>query len=114
DLDWGIYPYVTSSNPTAAYAASGAGLPTRCIDSVIGVVKAYSTAVGDGPFPTELFDADGQKLREVGLEFGATTGRPRRCGVAMRSGSSSGQDTRPGRGRGPRQPPASLAAFSNR
>ncbi len=80
DLDWGIYPYVTSSNPTAAYAASGAGLPARCIDRVIGVVKAYSTAVGDGPFPTELHDADGQKLREIGQEFGATTGRPRRCG----------------------------------
>ncbi|MBX7234491.1 MAG: adenylosuccinate synthase [Caldilineales bacterium] len=80
DLDWGIYPYVTSSNPTAAYAASGAGLPARCLDRVIGVVKAYSTAVGDGPFPTELFDADGQKLREIGQEFGATTGRPRRCG----------------------------------
>jgi len=80
DLDWGIFPYVTSSNPTASYAASGAGLPARVIDRVIGVVKAYSTAVGDGPFPTELFDADGQKLREIGLEFGATTGRPRRCG----------------------------------
>ncbi len=80
DLDWGIYPYVTSSNPTAAYAASGAGLPARCLDRVIGVVKAYSTAVGDGPFPTELFDADGEKLREIGQEFGATTGRPRRCG----------------------------------
>lgn len=80
DLDWGIFPYVTSSNPTASYAASGAGLPARVIDRVIGVVKAYSTAVGDGPFPTELFDADGQKLRDIGLEFGATTGRPRRCG----------------------------------
>jgi adenylosuccinate synthase len=80
DLDWGIFPYVTSSNPTASYAASGAGLPARVIDRVIGVVKAYSTAVGDGPFPTELFDADGQKLREIGQEFGATTGRPRRCG----------------------------------
>ncbi len=80
DLDWGIYPYVTSSNPTAAYAASGAGLPARAIDRVIGVVKAYSTAVGDGPFPVELFDEDGEKLREVGSEFGATTGRPRRCG----------------------------------
>ena len=80
DLDWGIYPYVTSSNPTAAYAASGAGLPARTIDKVIGVVKAYSTAVGDGPFPAELRDADGDRLREVGGEFGATTGRPRRCG----------------------------------
>jgi adenylosuccinate synthase len=80
DLDWGIYPYVTSSNPTASYAASGAGLPARTIDRVIGVVKAYSTAVGDGPFPTELHDADGDRLREIGGEFGATTGRPRRCG----------------------------------
>jgi adenylosuccinate synthase len=80
DLDWGIYPYVTSSNPTAAYASSGAGLPARTIDSVIGVVKAYSSAVGEGPFPVELHDADGAKLREIGQEFGATTGRPRRCG----------------------------------
>ncbi len=80
DLDWGIYPYVTSSNPTAAFAPSGAGLPARAINEVIGVVKAYSTAVGDGPFPVELHDADGEKLRKIGLEFGATTGRPRRCG----------------------------------
>ncbi len=80
DLDWGIYPYVTSSNPTAAFASSGAGLPARTIDRVIGVVKAYSTAVGDGPFPAELHDADGEKLRTIGGEFGATTGRPRRCG----------------------------------
>jgi adenylosuccinate synthase len=80
DLDWGIYPYVTSSNPTAAFAPSGAGLPARAITAVIGVVKAYSTAVGDGPFPVELSDDDGAKLRSIGLEFGATTGRPRRCG----------------------------------
>lgn len=80
DLDWGIYPYVTSSNPTASFAPSGAGLPARAVDQVIGVVKAYSTAVGDGPFPVELHDADGEKLRAVGQEFGATTGRPRRCG----------------------------------
>lgn len=80
DLDWGIYPYVTSSNPTASFAASGAGLPARAISKVIGVVKAYSTAVGDGPFPVELFDEDGARLRETGGEFGATTGRPRRCG----------------------------------
>jgi len=80
DLDWGIYPYVTSSNPTASFAPSGAGLPAGAIDQVIGVVKAYSTAVGDGPFPTELFDDDGEKLRQIGQEFGATTGRPRRCG----------------------------------
>lgn len=80
DLDWGIYPYVTSSNPTAAFAPSGAGLPARSVTRVVGVVKAYSTCVGDGPFPVELFDADGEKLREVGGEYGATTGRPRRCG----------------------------------
>ncbi|MBW7883340.1 MAG: adenylosuccinate synthase [Caldilineaceae bacterium] len=80
DLDWGIYPYVTSSNPTASYASSGAGLPARTISRVIGVVKAYSTAVGDGPFPVELHDEDGTRLREIGGEFGATTGRPRRCG----------------------------------
>ncbi len=80
DLDWGIYPYVTSSNPTASYASSGAGLPARAIDRVIGVVKAYSTAVGDGPFPVELHDETGEKLRSEGGEYGATTGRPRRCG----------------------------------
>lgn len=80
DLDWGIYPYVTSSNPTAAFAASGAGLPARTIDRVVGVVKAYSTCVGDGPFPVELHDEAGQKLRDIGGEYGATTGRPRRCG----------------------------------
>ncbi len=80
DLDWGIYPFVTSSNPTASYAAAGAGLPARAIDRVIGVVKAYSTAVGDGPFPVELQDEDGERLRKLGEEFGATTGRPRRCG----------------------------------
>lgn len=80
DLDWGIYPYVTSSNPTASYASSGAGLPARAVDRVIGVVKAYSTAVGDGPFPVELLDETGERLRTAGGEFGATTGRPRRCG----------------------------------
>jgi len=91
DLDWGIYPYVTSSNPTASYASSGAGLPARAIDRVIGVVKAYSTAVGDGPFPVESFDEIGQRLRSEGGEYGATTGRPRRCGwfdgVAIRYAS---------------------------
>ncbi len=80
DLDWGTYPYVTSSNPLAAGAYLGAGLPPRAIDRVIGVVKAYCTAVGAGPFPTELHDETGARLREVGQEFGATTGRPRRCG----------------------------------
>ncbi len=80
DLDWGIYPYVTSSNPATGGACSGAGIPPTRIDEVIGVVKAYATAVGAGPFPVELFDEDGQKLRDVGHEYGATTGRPRRCG----------------------------------
>jgi len=80
DLDWGIYPYTTSSNPTAGGACSGAGLSPRHIDEIIGIVKAYSTSVGGGPFPTELFDADGEKFRAIGGEYGATTGRPRRCG----------------------------------
>lgn len=80
DLDWGIYPYVTSSNPTASYAPAGAGLPYNAVDQVMGVVKAYSSSVGEGPFVTELFDEDGAFLREQGQEFGATTGRPRRCG----------------------------------
>ncbi|MFN8486531.1 MAG: adenylosuccinate synthase [Caldilineaceae bacterium] len=80
DLDWGIYPYVTSSNPSAAYASVGAGFPAGALNGVIGVVKAYSSCVGDGPFPVELHDADGTKLRTIGQEFGATTGRPRRCG----------------------------------
>jgi adenylosuccinate synthase len=80
DLDWGTYPFVTSSNPIAGGAYSGAGLPPRAIDRIIGVVKAYCTAVGAGPFPTELRDETGDRLREVGQEYGATTGRPRRCG----------------------------------
>ena len=80
DLDWGIYPYTTSSNPTAGGACSGAGISPRRIHEIIGVVKAYSTSVGGGPFPTELFDAEGEKLRDIGGEYGATTGRPRRCG----------------------------------
>ena len=80
DLDWGIYPYVTSSNPTAAFAPTGAGLPARAIDRIVGIVKAYSTCVGDGPFPVELAGADAERLREIGKEFGATTGRPRRVG----------------------------------
>ncbi len=80
DLDWGIYPYVTSSNPTAAYAGAGAGIPAAHITRIVGVVKAYSTCVGAGPFPVELLDATGDTLREVGDEYGATTGRPRRVG----------------------------------
>ncbi|MGC8878231.1 MAG: adenylosuccinate synthase [Anaerolineae bacterium] len=80
DLDWGAYPYVTSSNPLASYGLVGAGLPARAIDRVIGVVKAYVTAVGAGPLPTELHDEAGDALRCIGQEYGATTGRPRRCG----------------------------------
>lgn len=80
DLDWGIYPYTTSSSPTAGGACIGAGIPPRAIDHVLGIVKAYSTSVGGGPFPTELLGDVGQKLRTEGEEFGATTGRPRRCG----------------------------------
>jgi len=80
DLDWGIYPYVTSSNPLAGFASIGAGIPPRYITRVIGVVKAYSTAVGEGPFTTELHGAEGDRLREKGAEYGATTGRPRRVG----------------------------------
>jgi adenylosuccinate synthase len=80
DLDWGIYPFVTSSTPLAGGACAGAGIPPTALKDVVGVVKAYSTAVGAGPFPVELLDADGERLRSVGKEFGTTTGRPRRCG----------------------------------
>jgi adenylosuccinate synthase len=81
DLDWGTYPYVTSSNPTATFAPVGAGLPPQALDQVIGVVKAYTTAVGAGPVPTDQGDNDiAQWLRQRGREYGATTGRPRRCG----------------------------------
>ncbi len=80
DIDHGTYPYVTSSNTTAAGAASGSGIGPRDIDYVLGIVKAYTTRVGSGPFPTELFDDDGKHLGERGHEFGATTGRQRRCG----------------------------------
>jgi len=80
DIDHGTYPFVTSSNTMAAAAALGAGVGPGYIDSVLGVAKAYTTRVGGGPFPTELTDALGERLRSVGYEFGATTGRPRRCG----------------------------------
>jgi len=80
DLDWGIYPYTTSSNPTAGGVSSGAGISPRRIDTIIGIVKAYSTSVGGGPFTVELIDETGDKLRSIGGEYGATTGRPRRCG----------------------------------
>lgn len=80
DVDFGTYPFVTSSHPTAGGACTGTGLPPTSIESVIGIVKAYSTRVGNGPFPTELTDDIGEQLRSTGHEFGATTGRPRRCG----------------------------------
>ncbi len=80
DVDHGTYPYVTSSNPTTGGAATGCGIPPTKITDAIGIVKAYTTRVGEGPFPTELCDDDGEKLRRIGREFGATTGRPRRCG----------------------------------
>jgi len=88
DIDHGTYPYVTSSNTTAGGAATGSGVGPRDLDGILGIVKAYTTRVGGGPFPTELFDADGDHLGEKGHEFGATTGRKRRCGwldmVALR------------------------------
>ena len=80
DIDWGIYPYVTSSSPIPGGASLGAGLPAVKIDQVLGVVKAYTTAVGAGPLPTELEDAEGERLRERGEEYGTSTGRARRCG----------------------------------
>jgi adenylosuccinate synthase len=80
DIDHGTYPYVTSSTTTAGGAASGSGVGPRDLDYVLGIVKAYTTRVGAGPFPTELFDADGDRLGARGNEFGATTGRKRRCG----------------------------------
>lgn len=80
DIDFGTYPFVTSSNTTVGGACTGLGINPRAIDRVIGIVKAYTTRVGNGPFPTELKDEIGESLRKVGAEFGATTGRPRRCG----------------------------------
>ncbi len=80
DIDYGTYPYVTSSNPIGGGAATGSGFGPTMIDEVIGVAKAYVTRVGEGPFVTELTDETGDKIREVGHEFGVTTGRPRRCG----------------------------------
>lgn len=80
DIDHGTYPFVTSSNTVSGGACTGAGIAPQKIRDVWGVIKAYTTRVGEGPFPTELFDQDGETLRQVGHEFGATTGRPRRCG----------------------------------
>jgi len=80
DVDLGTYPYVTSSNTTAGFAGTGTGVGPRELDEVLGIVKAYTTRVGAGPFPTELFDSDGEHLARVGHEFGSVTGRKRRCG----------------------------------
>ncbi|HZY29829.1 MAG TPA: adenylosuccinate synthase, partial [Jiangellaceae bacterium] len=80
DVDHGTYPFVTSSNPTAGGACTGSGIPPTRIARVIAVIKAYTTRVGEGPFPTELLDDDGRRLRDAGGEYGTTTGRPRRCG----------------------------------
>ena len=80
DIDFGTYPYVTSSNTTAAGACTGLGVPPNKIKDVFGIFKAYTTRVGSGPFPTELFDDNAKRMSKVGNEFGATTGRPRRCG----------------------------------
>jgi adenylosuccinate synthase len=88
DVDFGTYPYITSSNPTSGGACTGTGIPPNKINDVIGIVKAYTTRVGEGPFPTELFDEAGKNIARIGNEFGATTGRPRKCGwldlVALR------------------------------
>lgn len=80
DVDHGTYPYVTSSSPTSGGACTGTGIPPTKITNVFGIVKAYTTRVGFGPFPTELTDETGEQLRTLGFEYGATTGRPRRCG----------------------------------
>ena len=80
DVDHGTYPYVTSSNPIAAGACTGSGVGPNRLDRIVGIAKAYTTRVGEGPFPTELLDEDGDRLRHDGGEFGTTTGRPRRCG----------------------------------
>ncbi len=97
DIDFGTYPYVTSSNTTTAGASVGTGLPPKFIDYSLGVIKAYTTRVGEGPFPSELHDQTGERLRERGHEFGSTTGRPRRCGwfdtvVARHAAKITGAD----------------------
>ena len=80
DVDHGTYPFVTSSSPTSGGACTGLGIPPTSVTSILGIVKAYTTRVGNGPFPTELTNETGERLRKIGGEFGATTGRPRRCG----------------------------------
>ena len=111
DIDHGTYPFVTSSSVTAGGAATGSGLGPTHIDRVLGIAKAYTTRVGDGPFPTELFGAEGEALRAAGHEFGATTGRPRRCGwldlPVLRSPSST---CSPAWTRSPSASPTSAAA----
>lgn len=91
DIDFGTYPFVTSSSASVLGAGPGSGVPQRAISDVLGVAKAYSTRVGEGPFPSELLDATGDRLRDAGHEYGSTTGRPRRCGwfdtVAVRYGA---------------------------
>ncbi|HMP58195.1 MAG TPA: adenylosuccinate synthase [Gemmatales bacterium] len=98
DLDHGTFPYVTSSNSSTAGLWSGSGVPARHLTKVVGVIKAYTTRVGEGPFPTELHDAVGEQIRQTGKEYGTVTGRPRRCGwfdlVAVRYSSAlAGADT---------------------
>ena len=98
DVDHGTYPFVTSSNTSAGAVSNGAGVPPKAIGHVVGITKAYTTRVGGGPFPTELEDAIGNRLREEGGEFGATTGRPRRCGwfdaaLVRKSARLSGADS---------------------
>ena len=80
DIDHGTYPYVTSSNPSSGGITTGLGFPITKINRLVGIFKAYTTRVGNGPFPTEQLNECGQKLQDIGKEFGATTGRPRRCG----------------------------------
>jgi adenylosuccinate synthase len=80
DVDHGTYPFVTSSNATAGGACTGSGIPPTRVERVIAILKAYTTRVGEGPFPTELLDDKGEFLRKTGAEYGTTTGRPRRCG----------------------------------
>ena len=80
DVNHGTYPFVTSSSPSSGGISTGLGLPLTKVNRIVGVFKAYTTRVGKGPFPTELFDVDGEKLRDLGKEYGATTGRTRRCG----------------------------------
>jgi len=80
DIDFGTYPYLTSSNTTAGGICTGSGVPPKMVGEITGVLKAYATRVGEGPFPTEVFGPAGDEIREKGAEYGATTGRPRRCG----------------------------------